>query len=122
VILDEKRGGTILSTEDLFTFLTNELKPTRILLAGLEEGVWEDFPARTRLIKEITPQSFHKQVSKVGGSAGADVTGGMQTKVHEMLKLVENTTNLEVLIFSGEKEGNVQRALLGEKPGTRLHR
>jgi isopentenyl phosphate kinase len=46
VIFDEARGGTILSTEDLFAHLTRELRPSRILLAGLEEGVWEDFPGR----------------------------------------------------------------------------
>jgi isopentenyl phosphate kinase len=122
VIFDEKRGGTILSTEDLFTHLARKMNPGRILLAGLEQGVWEDFPARTRLIKEMTPQSFSEQISAVGGSTGADVTGGMQSKVSEMLKLVEQTANLEVLIFSGEEAGNIQRALQGEKPGTCLHR
>jgi isopentenyl phosphate kinase len=121
VIFDKKRGGTILSTEDLFCHLARELNPKRILLAGLEEGVWEDFPARNRLIKEITPLSFSAKSSGVVGSTGADVTGGMKAKVTEMLKLVEQSADLEVLIFSGEEAGNVRRALQGENPGTRLH-
>src|SRR5512141_1989488 len=37
VILDQVRGGTILSTEDLFDYLALHLNPIRILLAGLEE-------------------------------------------------------------------------------------
>jgi isopentenyl phosphate kinase len=45
----------------------------------------------------------------------------MQTKVSEMLTLVEQISDLEVLIFSGEKPGNIFRALKGENPGTRLH-
>ena len=45
VIFDQKRGGTILSTEDLFSYLARQLKPARLLLAGMESGVWEDFPA-----------------------------------------------------------------------------
>jgi isopentenyl phosphate kinase len=122
VIFDEKRGGTILSTEDLFSHLAGELTPERILLAGLEDGVWEDFPTRKRLINEMTSQSFKTQSSGVGGSNGADVTGGMQAKVTAMLRLVEQITGLEVLIFSGEKSDNIRHALKGENPGTRLHR
>jgi isopentenyl phosphate kinase len=51
-----------------------------------------------------------------------DVTGGMQAKVNGMLALVEQVPGLEVLIFSGEKPGNIRRVLQGTTPGTRLHR
>jgi isopentenyl phosphate kinase len=121
VIFDEIRGGTILSTEDLFAYLAHQLHPQRILLAGLEAGVWADFPLRTRLLSEITPASFSQNAPKLAGTAGSDVTGGMHTKVNEMLALVEQIPGLEVLIFSGEQPGNLRRALLGENPGSRLH-
>ncbi|MBK9928054.1 MAG: hypothetical protein IPP66_22520 [Anaerolineales bacterium] len=39
VVFDEVRGGTILSTEDLFGHLARALNPDRILLAGLEPAV-----------------------------------------------------------------------------------
>jgi isopentenyl phosphate kinase len=122
VIFDQVRGGTILSTEDLFVYLASQIHPDRILLAGLETGVWEDFPARTSLIKSISPQTFKKQALNFEHSAGADVTGGMQTKVTEMLDLIERLPGLEVLIFSGEEPQTVYNALLGENPGTRLYR
>lgn len=137
-VFDEARGGTILSTEDLFEHLARELRPSRILLAGLEAGVWEDFPARTKLLPEITPggparqapgASTDRQVEgaetlshSLGGAAGVDVTGGMRAKVLQMLSLVEEIRGLEVLIFSGREPGNVRRALEGGSPGTRLHR
>jgi isopentenyl phosphate kinase len=121
VVFDEARGGTILSTEGLFAHLARQLHPERILLAGLEAGVWEDFPARTRLIREMTPKNFAQQATDLGSSIGTDVTGGMQAKVTEMLALVEQVPGLEVLIFSGEELGNVRLALEGENPGTRLH-
>jgi isopentenyl phosphate kinase len=120
VVFDETRGGTILSTEDLFEHLARHLLPKRILLAGLEVGVWKDFPARTNLLREISPKTFAKQVPGLGGSTGADVTGGMEAKVTEMLVVLEQVPGLEVLIFSGEEKGNIQRALKGENPGTRL--
>jgi Predicted archaeal kinase len=121
VVFDEVRGGTILSTENLFSHLAHQLHPKRILLAGLEEGVWKDFPTRTQLLREITPRTFSEQSPGLGRSAGADVTGGMQAKVIEMLSLVDQIPDLEVLIFSGEKSDNVLHALMGENLGTRLH-
>ena len=121
VAFDETRGGTILSTEDLFAHLVHQLHPQRILLAGREVGVWADFPARTRLLREITPGSLGRQASALGGAAGTDVTGGMYSKVTGMLALVEQVPDLEIVIFSGEQPGNVLRALHGENPGTRLY-
>lgn len=121
VVFDKIRGGTILSTEELFCYLANHIRPKRILLAGLEEGVWKDFPARKHLLREITPKSFAKQAPGLESSPGSDVTGGMKTKVSEMLTLVEQIPDLEVLIFTGEEPKNVLRALKGENPGTCLH-
>jgi isopentenyl phosphate kinase len=118
VVFDEIRGGTILSTEDLFIHLARALSPERILLAGLESAVWEDFPTRSKKIEIITPDTF-SQISKgIGKSAGADVTGGMESKVKQMLELVENNHDLTIQIFSGRESGYIVRALTGETLGT----
>ena len=117
-VFDEVRGGTILSTEDLFMHLTRALHPERILLAGLEAAVWEDFPARTKKIDLLTPKSFNEIKDGVGQSAAADVTGGMESKVKQMLELVEGNPDLKIQIFSGVEPGNVIRVLTGETLGT----
>ena len=117
-VFDEVRGGTILSTEDLFMHLTRALHPERILLAGLEAAVWEDFPARTKKIETITPESFHEIKDGVGKSAAADVTGGMESKVRQMLDLLRENPDLKIQIFSGVEPGNIVRALTGETLGT----
>jgi len=118
VVFDEVRGGTILSTEDLFVHLAHALNPERILLAGLEAAVWEDFPARTRRIERITPGFFDEISEGIGESTGADVTGGMESKVDQMLELVQESPELTVQIFSGAEPGNIVRALTGEMLGT----
>jgi isopentenyl phosphate kinase len=118
VIFDHTKGGTILSTEDLFEHLARKLRPERILLAGLEEAVWADFPARKHRVEVLTRESFHGISSGVGKATGADVTGGMQSKVQQMLDLVEQVPGLQALIFSGEESGNLERALKGESIGT----
>ena len=118
VVFDEVRGGTILSTEDLFAHLVRALNPDRILLAGLEDGVWEDFPERTKKIERITPASFEQVRAGVGKSHGADVTGGMESKVKHMLDLVNQVPGLTAQIFSGDEPGNLARVLTGETLGT----
>lgn len=120
VVFDEVRGGTILSTENLFTFLVKALHPDRVLLAGIEEAVWEDFPERTRPIEQITPETFASIRQNVGRSAAADVTGGMEAKVREMLELIQENPGLKIQIFSGTQPGNLVRALLGDKLGTEI--
>ena len=118
VTFDEIRGGTILSTEDLFSHLARALNPERILLAGLESAVWEDFPARTRKIETITPQTYNEISAGVGKADGADVTGGMEAKVTQMLDLVQQNPDLKIQIFSGAEAGNIARTLSGETLGT----
>ncbi|HJS20965.1 MAG TPA: isopentenyl phosphate kinase [Anaerolineales bacterium] len=120
VVFDEVRGGTILSTENLFAYLMKALHPERILLAGIEEAVWEDFPVRTRRIERITPGSFEDIQHDVRASAAADVTGGMEAKVKEMIDLVQQNPGLKIQIFSGTQPDHLSRALLGERLGTEI--
>jgi len=118
VILDRRLGGTILSTEELFAYLAPRLQPERILLAGLEEGVWKDYPQNTQLIKEIHPEDITALQAEIRGSGSIDVTGGMFTKVQSMIGLLKQLPSLEVQIFSGTTQGNVLTSLLGGQKGT----
>jgi isopentenyl phosphate kinase len=120
VVFDLARGGTIFSTEDLFTHLAAELGPRKLLLAGLEPGVWADYPACTKLVETITPLNYPEIAPALGGSSAIDVTGGMASKVELALRWVEVAEDLEVQIFSGEDQGAVHRALTGSKLGTRI--
>ncbi len=122
VIFDTRVGGTILSTEELFAHLALILKPQRILLAGIEAGVWQDYPNNKQLVETITPASFDPQSSALTGASAIDVTGGMRKKVEIMLGLVRQMPELEGLIFSGEEPGLIYQALLGDLPGTAIHR
>jgi isopentenyl phosphate kinase len=121
VVFDEAIGGTILSTEDLFFHLAAELVPNRILLAGNDPGVWEDYPDCTRLIPTITPADLPGLEGKLGDSRAPDVTGGMEAKVKGMLRLAEQHPALEILVFSGEEPGAISAALSGGSHGTILH-
>ncbi len=121
VAFDAVRGGTIVSTEEVFAYLVPRLRPRRVLLVGEAPGVWADYPACTRLVACITPRTLPQVLPALQGSAATDVTGGMAAKVREALDWVKTVPSLEVLIFSGEPPTQVQAALLGQPvPGTRL--
>lgn len=117
---DEVKGGAVLSTETLMCYLAHRLLPRRILLAGLEAAVWADFPARRQRVEQVTPATYDSLTGKVGGSHGTDVTGGMKSKVEQMVELVGQIPSVSVQIFSGEEPGNVEKALAGEVLGTLL--
>ncbi len=120
VVFDSRRGGTILSTEDLFGRLARELRPERMLLAGREPGVWADYPACTQLIEVLDGRRLREIEAGLGGAVGADVTGGMASKVRQSRKLVQELPHLEVLIFSGETSGAVRDVLSGARIGTQI--
>ena len=117
VALDEMRGGTIVSTEDVFRYLAGHLRPERILLAGIEPGVLTRWPDG-EIITRVTPNTSQ---DGLGGSRAADVTGGMASKVREMLALTEAAPGTQMRIFSGVMPGLVRAVLLGEAvPGTAI--
>jgi len=121
VIFDKVLGGTILSTEDLFTYLARRIRPSQLLFAGLQPGVWADFPDNTSLLHEITPANFPQIEAGLKGSTTTDVTGGMADKVRQLIALVEELPGVRAMIFSGDTPGNLRRSLLGEELGTVIH-
>lgn len=120
VVFDLTLGGTIFSTETVFAYLAPLLQPSRILLAGVETGVYTNPEDPENIITQVTPETFREIQPNLSGSAATDVTGGMLSKVEGMLTLLETLPNLKIRIFSGVVEGNIQRVLAGESLGTRI--
>lgn len=119
VALDTVRGGTIISTEVILSYLTGKLPVKRILLLGEVAGVYDQ---DGQIIPEITPQNLTKYRSALGGSAGTDVTGGMLSKVQEMLDLTARVPALEVRIMDGRQPDLLYQTLSGQAhPGTHIH-
>jgi isopentenyl phosphate kinase len=117
VVFDDVRGGTILSTEDLFVHLAPHLKPQRVLLAALEP-VYANYEMRRSVIAEINPRKLDELQGALGGAEAPDVTGGMAGKVARMLALAASTPGCEVRIFAGVEPGSLAAALRGDPLGT----
>lgn len=128
VALDDVRGGTIVSTEQIFRYLALRLRPQRVLLVGEVQGVLSADPAsgvHGDLVEQVTPSRWSEQAQFLGGSRGVDVTGGMLGKVAEMVALVQAMPDLkEVRILSGLVPGLVRQTLVEPNfhAGTRICR
>jgi isopentenyl phosphate kinase len=116
VAFDNLRGSSIVSTEKVFAYIARRLLPRRVLLAGLEPGVYESYPDTDKILSVITENDLANITLK--RTATPDVTGGMDSKVHEALAIARALPDLEVRIFSGEEPGVIESALLGDAPGT----
>lgn len=117
VAFDETREMTILSTEMIFAYVAPMLKPSRIILASIVDGVFTADPlqdASAQLIREITPANFPQIASQLRGSHGYDVTGGMIAKVKTMLALVEREPTIKIQLLSAVRAGVIERALIHE--------
>ena len=108
VAFDIVRGGTILSTEDLFLHLAGDLRPAWIFLLGNAPGVLD---GDGRVISQITPDSYPEVRAHLRRSGYTDVTGGMADKVAQMMSLVKRQSELRVRIFSGMTSGALRDAL-----------
>lgn len=118
VAYDETLGGTIVSTETIFSYLVQHLNINRIILLGEVDGVLDKYG---NVVSLITPYSIDTVISALGGSSGIDVTGGMVQKVLDMLKLIEQNIDLEVIIANGQTSNNLVDIVCNNlKHGTRI--
>lgn len=111
VAIDRVRGGTIVSTETIFQYLAKMLPIDRIVLVGEVDGVYD---TQGDVIPTITPANFETVRHAIRGSAGVDVTGGMDTKVQDMLATATEPPFPITHIINGTKAGLLRSALIGE--------
>jgi isopentenyl phosphate kinase len=114
---DRLRGGAIASTEPLMAGLARVLHPLRVILATDVDGVFDRDPhsGGAQRYARITPADRQRVMRSLGGarSGAVDVTGGMASKVGQMLELVADLPLTQVRILSGLREGAIAAALAG---------
>lgn len=125
VALDWEKGCTILSTEQLFCYLAERFKVSRIILIGEVEGVFTDDPlkgGRPELIEEISSENITEITEMLSGSHGIDVTGGMLSKITTLYNLVRTQPSIEIRLISGSEDGLIEETLLNrDTRGTLIH-
>jgi isopentenyl phosphate kinase len=85
-------------------------------LAGIESGVYPQYPPEGEILTTITSSKISNL--NLGPSDTTDVTGGMADKVAEALSISQSVPGLRVRIFSGEEPNSLLAALRGAEVGT----
>jgi len=114
-VFDVVKGCSIVSTEQIFSYLSRTIQPSRVLIVGLVGGVYTSDPQKdenAQFIPTIEVEKITSIESYLGESYSVDVTGGMVTKVKELIELARRGIECEIL--SGAS-GNITKALAGQR-------
>ncbi len=115
VIVDDKKGCTIWSTEKILAYLALELPKhsldvSRVIhvteVAGVLDSEGATIPSITSATKDDAKQH-------INGTKGFDVTGGMWHKIEESLELA--TKGITSHIIAGGKTDNLYNCLMNKK-------
>lgn len=111
-VLDDKLGFTILSGDQLVTYLALKYKAEKIVIGVDTDGLF-DFDPKTnpeaKPYKHLTLEELKKLQPKLGKAAGTDVTGGMQGKIAELIPAID--AGIPVTITGATKALSIYRAL-----------
>lgn len=113
---DKKMGCSILSGDQIATFLARKIKADKIIMATDVDGIFSADPKKyknAKRIKEINRKNFQGVKKILGGSLANDVTGGMLGKVLELSKIAKKGIPSLIIHFS-----NIKKAFLGKRVGT----
>ncbi len=118
-----KDGFPVLSGDDISWYLACKLKATRLLFATSVDGIYAGPVEESPIIEYIDCRNtnIEETIRKLRrkDSSSIDVTGGIINKVIVARKY--GCSNMDVIIFNGLAEGNIRKALLGEKiTGTKV--
>jgi len=116
VVMDSEKGVSIASTEKVFSFLTNHMKPDKIILATDVDGLFTANPKidkSAKFIKIINGRNIEGALKSAGSSLKVDVTGGMHSKVRSLYEMVKATGSTGYIVNANEK-GRLYSILVGK--------
>ncbi len=110
VVIDAGKGIDILSGDAIMSYLASMLKVEKAIFLMDVDGIYDRNPAErdAKLIEEID-----KNMEIEAFEGKFDVTGGIKNKIKEAMKM-----NCIVYFINGMKEGNLTKAIEGERVGT----
>jgi isopentenyl phosphate kinase len=112
VVLDEKKGFTVLSGDQLVSYLAIKYKASKIVVGVDTDGIFDEDPKvnpNAKAYKKLTLAELKAIQPKLGKAAGKDVTGGMAGKIAELIPAIE--AGVHVTVTGATKGLSIFRAL-----------
>ncbi|HVC57971.1 MAG TPA: isopentenyl phosphate kinase [Candidatus Acidoferrales bacterium] len=117
VVLDSKQGVAIASTEEIFRFLSQSIKPTKIIMGTDVNGIYDKDPmlnAGAKLVKSVHSGNYEEITKFAGEARKIDVSGGMHTKLSRLYEMV-NKTGATGFIANATVPGTINKILQGKE-------
>ena len=115
VVFDEKIGFTVLSGDQIISYLAIKLGASKIVVGVDTDGLFDADPKanpNAKPYKHLTLQELKNIQGKLSKGEGNDVTGGMAGKIAELIPAVEH--GIPVTITGATKSQSILRALTGQ--------
>lgn len=115
VVFDEKIGFTVLSGDQIVSYLAIRLGAEKIVIGVDTDGLFDADPkvdANAKPYKRLTLEQLKNIVGKLSKAKVNDVTGGMAGKIAELIPVVEQ--GIPVTITGATKPLSILRALTGQ--------
>jgi len=115
-VLDTELGFTILSGDQLVSYIATRLNAERIIMGVDVDGLYDADPKvekTAKMFKHFTLEELKKLRGKLGKPTACDVTGGMFGKIAELLPAIEK--GIPVTIVNATKPNYIYKALKREK-------
>lgn len=103
---------SILSGDQIITYLAKDLKADRVILSSDVDGIYTDNPKTNPDAKLIDIVTKDTLLTTTTNDNQADVTGGMAGKINELLELADY--GIESQIINAQKKGNIKLAVSGK--------
>ena len=104
---------SILSGDQIITYLAKELKVDRVILSSDVDGIYTDNPKTNPDAELIDIVTKDTTLTTTSNENQADVTGGMAGKISELLELAKY--GIQSQIINAQKEGNIRLAVSGKE-------
>ncbi|MCD6458877.1 MAG: isopentenyl phosphate kinase family protein [Thermoproteales archaeon] len=88
-VLDEKRGFSIISGDQIVSYLAIRLKPIKVILGTDVDGIYTGNPKKDSNAKLVKTLKISKLITIKADKPMIDVTGGIVAKIDEMRKVVK---------------------------------
>jgi isopentenyl phosphate kinase len=113
--LDEKMGFTVLSGDQIVSYLARKFNAGKIVIGVDTDGLYDADPKVTKSAKlyvHLTLRELEKIKDTLGKSTAADVTGGMLGKIAELIPAIAQ--GIPVAIVNAAKPNRTYKALIGD--------
>lgn len=118
-VLDEQRGGSILSADVIVPYLAQRLQAKKVVFLSDVDGVFESDPKfrpDARQIPYISNDNLDAVLKIFEGQEiregrNVDVTGEMRGKI---IAIKENLSGIEAVVTNGLKRGSLLKGIKGE--------